>query len=720
MAGRGGIARVVAGGVAPAPTGVVAHSYLANPEETLQPLNGTMIDDTIAGYYHEAPGAQLTRRQMAVNAAREVERRKGDEDAQKKAAAEVLAGKNPTLPAPPPWVAPRITAHDNGLPPGERVTIDYGSVEDPLERVRARDRLFQYTLGETPRAGQAADILAANAELENRKTAIRADMNSKAFYESVEKAYEERDLAIRRKALYDSAASELTSAPTGELVAPPNVVAVAHQTVHNFPDEKVVKRIVAAMKDPMSTTLDSPLNWKLWFQKLASQLSASSVSDLGALSVIARVVVGSLSFIVDTEIAKPNPNLETCWFELQREVAITRNPARLQQELVKVTARKPLCPAMVYRTIHTLVGLLYNGSSTTDTLHVINTTRQMWINMLTRYYPIYVAQILKKDAASKALMQQEIEKASAVGGQLDPRVVSAYDPIEVLYRASRDAIPKWNEGAAEEKARSKEDAANVAVLGEESKVDVQVVQQDGTVATIAMDAEVAQGYGLWDGNNAEVNALSDEEDDRPSRGLMKAKNKSDQMWEQMGRLTTRDVGESKPTTRGRKGAKKASVNTMAALFESMLEHRGTRSDSELFDAAVAAAEASTEGFSPKGIPSQSMNAPNAFARNLDNVMGPQGGGRGVPQQQQQQQRPGGSNGGGYRGGGFNDYGSGLCFSCNRASHRWRACDLFPEMAQALGLSKTVCAICQGRHHGPCRTHPPRQQQPHQQQQQSSQ
>ena len=86
-----------------------------------------------------------------------------------------------------------------------------------------------------------------------------------------------------------------------------------------------------------------------------------------------------------------------------------------------------------------------------------------------------------------------------------------------------------------------------------------------------------------------------------------------------------------------------------------------------------------------------MNAASAFARNLDNVMRPFGGGRPPP------------GGGGQGPPPFRR--SEVCFSCNRdGSHRWRACPLYPEMANAVSLNSSHCGSCGGRHHGPCRSH----------------
>ena len=106
----------------------------------------------------------------------------------------------------------------------------------------------------------------------------------------------------------------------------------------------------------------------------------------------------------------------------------------------------------MFRTLATIVRLLYSGPKPTDTMHVINTTRQLWSGILSRFYPMYAAQIMKKDAANKLLLSQEIDKATAEGVAVDPEILATLDSIEALYRASHDANPKWNEGVEEEKA----------------------------------------------------------------------------------------------------------------------------------------------------------------------------------------------------------------------------------------------------------------------------
>ena len=706
VAAPGAIARLVAGGVAPPMPGPAPNLNVVTGDLTdlMPPASGAMVDSTLTIYYHEPVAAASNRRQRAVDAALAAERANRPAAEQMQAAADVLAGRDPPAVTPPPWVAPTIAAYDETQPVGQRITIEYGSVEDPVERVRARERLYNVVLGTdlTPNPGNDGAINDQNTVLNRRKTLIREDMSSKAYYESVESAYAEREKSLRMKALYDAASTELGTASTGELVPPPSVVAVPYQRAHNFPDDKLLKGIVSRMKDAMSVTLDGPLDYMAWFQRLQRLISSAVVSDMGALTVIAKVVVGSLSYIVEAEIAKPNPSLETCWWELQREVAIARQPSQLQSELVQLCSKKPLCPAMVFRNLQTIVRLLYSGPNPTDTMQVINTTRQMWISILTRFYPIYASQIMKKDAASRTLLAQAVEEAK--GGPLPPRIISAYDPIESLYRASRDAIPRWNDNGEEERARSKDRAAQTAALSgsAQSKVDVRVVQDDGNVAVVSMDADVAAGMGLSGSAlpGAQVAAASKEDDDGSKardKDSLQPKNRTDQQWEQMTRMTSRDVADNQPKakTRGRRryGGETARVNEVAEVLTQLMNRRGHVDDGALLDAAIMTLEgvAPKEDESPQGIPSQGMNAASAFARNLDNVMRPFGGGRPPP------------GGGGQGPPPFRR--SEVCFSCNRdGSHRWRACPLYPEMANAVSLNSSHCGSCGGRHHGPCRSH----------------
>ena len=553
----------------------------------------------------------------------------------------------------PPFVAPALGAAPNlAAPLGRRIPITYGSIEDPVEQIAARDRLYNAKLAEVLPDGTAdAQVQALGAY----KAAIKEDMASEEFYRNAREAQDAKERQVRLRALHDSAAAEAGTNHRYDLVPAPVPMANPTQREHHHPPDKLCKQIINQVGMSMSVTLDGPVDHVGWFRKVRESLTDANLSAKGILRILQLLFKGPLAFLCDDELEKDESSVNSVWFDAQIEVSQARNPQALHAQLLRVTSEKPSCPAITFREIKTLVRLIYGGPDVANTVHVLNTTRQMWLSILSRFYPTYSQQILKKDKALRDLLEKTVKEAN--GQPISPDTLSYLDPVEGLYRSSRAVIPKWNDDAAgEQRNRAKVNALEnwgdlVGSLENERECD------DADVYALQ---RWKQQQGASRARPSMVNAAEFGGDLR-----FQALNDADGAWDSLQHRRYRDMPRAQSPSKKFRGAR------------------------------VSA----TEGQEPKPSATYGMNALNAFGKNYDRSKF----------NTSSLALPGASEEADVNFLGFKTFppGDRRCFACGIADgHFWRSCPHYPEVRGSLdhrGLALSPCTECSGLHQGECRT-----------------